>query len=230
MRNLDFQEIKLKVLKYSLKISGTTWDSEDLSQDVLIKVMNALETNPMRELTSAYLYRITLTTWLDKCKKDKVRIQSVDTLRDHPNYDEQFSTRELLEVLAHRLSPRAMVILLLMDVFNFTAKETAQFLSSAEGAVQVSLGRARSRLRKLSLENSIEPLDRRNLVDRSNAESPLKFDALVDAFRKRDPQAICRSYLGLAHQGVLISNVQANGEKFYFYFRDLDGNLIKVVS
>jgi RNA polymerase sigma-70 factor (ECF subfamily) len=41
-------------------------------------------------------------------------------------------TRELLELLAERLPPRMAVILLLMDVFDFTAKETAEWIGSRE--------------------------------------------------------------------------------------------------
>lgn len=193
MQHLDLEVIKRKVLKYSLTISGSTWDAEDLSQDVLIKVMHALKTNLNRELSNAYLYRITRTTWLDTCKQDKVRPQPLDTLPDHPSEDDELSTRELLELLAHRLSPRAMVILSLMDVFHFTAKETAYFFSSAESAVQVALGRARARLKRLSRENAMEPSGRRAVADRSDAENGLNWDALVEAFRKRDSAAICRS-------------------------------------
>jgi RNA polymerase sigma-70 factor (ECF subfamily) len=63
---------------------------------------------------------------------------------------------ELLELLAERLPPRMVVIILLMDVFDFTAKETAELISSKETTVQVTLGRARTRLRRMANRFSVE--------------------------------------------------------------------------
>jgi hypothetical protein len=94
-----------------------------------------------------------------------------------------------------------LVIFLLMDVFDFTARETDQFLTSAESAVQVAIGRARARLKKLSyVITNNQPASLNQAIWKiTDHDGRLDFDALVDAFRKRDPQALCRSYLGLVH-------------------------------
>ncbi|WP_199616258.1 RNA polymerase sigma factor [Paenibacillus alkalitolerans] len=231
--NKDLTAIKQIVTRYSLKIAGDKWDAEDLAQDVLVKVMRALETEPSRDITNAYLYRIAVNTWNDKCKKEK---QNKRTVRDDPfmqaREDDNLSTRELLEVLAHRLSPRAMVILLLMDVFDFTAKETAGLLGSTEGAVQVTLGRVRSRLKKLAQQKLADPFfeESRPSIKTSDEEEPINFDAIVDAFRRRDPKAICRAYLGLTEQGIVISTMKLVDGKLSFYFTDPDGNMFRVTA
>ncbi|MCY9668002.1 RNA polymerase sigma factor [Paenibacillus alginolyticus] len=153
------------IYRYCLHITHNQWDADDLSQEVLFKVYKVVKSDPSRMISKAYLYRIASNAWKDKIKMDKRRIQTTDTaFNDTSFHDGELSTRELLEALAHRLSPRALVILLLIDVFDSTAKETAEFLSQAEGTVQVTLGRARLRLKKLARrieEPSSDPFRRK---------------------------------------------------------------------
>jgi RNA polymerase sigma-70 factor (ECF subfamily) len=232
MQTGDFDKIKQKVLIYSLKIAPTKWEAEDLSQDVFLKIINALERNPLRALSNAYLYRIVLTTWTDKYKKEHRQLQYLQTLETETSPDEPLTTRELLEVLADRLSPRSLVILLLMDVFDFTARETSQFLASAESAVQVAIGRARARLKKLSYDITDNQQASLNQAawKKKDHNDRLNFDALVEAFRKRDPKALCRSYLGLVQQGVNIPQIKVHNGRYYFHFKDPDGIMFKVTT
>ncbi|MGG3282045.1 RNA polymerase sigma factor [Paenibacillus solani] len=135
---LDVSGLRTRLHKYCLHVARDPWEAEDLLQETMIKVMRAVETEPERPLSSAYLYRIASNAWKDRWKRDKFnRSVSEDVLRDRSGEDGGLSTRELLETLADRLSSRAMVILLLMDVFDFTARETAEFLSMSEGTAQV---------------------------------------------------------------------------------------------
>lgn len=55
-------------------------------------------------------------------------------------------------MLAQRLSPKAMVILLLMDVFDFTAKETAALMALKDD----STGIFKQQLRSGGLVRTIE--------------------------------------------------------------------------
>jgi RNA polymerase sigma factor (sigma-70 family) len=58
-----------------------------------------------------------------------------------------FSTLESFERLVTYLSPRQSVIILLIDVFSFTARETAELTKLSEGAVKGILHRARKKLK-----------------------------------------------------------------------------------
>lgn len=228
--NLDFNQLKQKIYRYSLKITSNSWDAEDLTQEVLLKVYRAMETLPSRIITNAYLYRIASNTWKDKLKRDKSYSRMSDAaMLESAAEDDALSTRELLEVLSHRLSPRAMVILLLMDVFDFTARETAEFLSSAEGTIQVTLGRARSRLRKLA---NLSVMDEKPPVKKvqGTESTQLDFNTLVAAFKRRDPKAICSAYIGLIKQQVKISKLISLNGKFSFYLEDPDGNRFMITG
>ncbi|MBW7453217.1 RNA polymerase sigma factor [Paenibacillus sepulcri] len=227
--DLDLTQIKQKINRYCLKITQNQWEAEDLSQEVLIKIFHAVEAVPPRTVTNAYLYRIANNAWKDKMKMDRHRVQTTDAaLIDTAVHDGELSTRELLEALADRISPRAMVILLLMDVFDFTAKETAEFLSSTEGTIQVTLGRVRTKLKKLALlaEMDMKP----GAHDRNSHAGLLDLDSLVEAFKRRDPEAICKSYLGLVRQRVRISKLSWIEGKLAFYIEDSDGNRFLVTE
>lgn len=204
-----------KLFQYSNQIAGNSWDAEDLAQDAYLKVMAANRRDPVRTLTNAYLYRVTLNTWKDKKKKRRVDTIPLDLVMDPPIQHSSFSTRELLELLADLLPPRMVVILLLMDVFDFTAKETAEMIASKEATVQVTLGRARKRLQQLGTKSGEEALD---------------FEALVEAFRSCNPNAIYKAYLGLSHDGIQISQIRSANGRLYITFCDPEGNLFTVFS
>jgi RNA polymerase sigma factor (sigma-70 family) len=210
MPKIDLELFDKKIYKYCMKITLNKWDAEDLSQDVLIKVLKTVESSPTKVISNAYLYRAALNTRNDKCKKNKDHASMLDeSLIDRGEQDGDLVTHELLEVLAHRLSPRAMVIILLMDVFDFTAKETAELILATEGSVQVTIGRVRKRLKILAQQMSLDPMmiESLHVNYHKDGEDQLNFTSLVNAFKNRDPKAICRSYLGLMKQKVSIRHI-----------------------
>jgi len=139
--------------------------------------------------------------------------------------DVSLSTRELLEMLAERLPSRLAVILLLMDVFDFTAKETADLIGMRDGAVQVALGRARRRLRSMAQDVSSG-----QFVPAFSLPDPIRFDALVDAFRRRDPESMIKAYLGLSRVGIRLSGLRQADGRLHFTFTDPDGNRFQVTQ
>ncbi|MDQ0115109.1 RNA polymerase sigma factor [Paenibacillus harenae] len=232
--SLYAEQLQDRIYRYCVRIAGDRWEAEDLKQDVLLKLYRALENDPSREISHAYMYRIALNAWRDKIrKKGSIRHEVFDPAAiDRGEPDLRLETRELLETLADRLSPRALVILLLMDAFGFTAKETGVMIGAAEGAVQVTLGRARGRLKKLAGRLAFD--HNGSGPERTRAEQAeygrLDFEALVEAFRRRDAKAICLSYRGLVQRQAFVSNVQLAGGKMFFYFTDPDGNRFMVTG
>lgn len=75
--------MKKRINRYSMRLAGHPWEAEDLTQDVLLKVYKALETDASRHISNAYLYRIACTTWQDKGKKNKLRVQPADEDKLH---------------------------------------------------------------------------------------------------------------------------------------------------
>jgi RNA polymerase sigma factor (sigma-70 family) len=213
--------------QYSMRITGNRWDAEDLTQDAWLKLVEAIRNNPERLITRAFLYRVAKNAWIDVQRKQKIRTVPFDRKYEEAAPDPLLSSRELLEQLAERLPPKMAVILLLMDVFDFTAKETAEFVHMKETTIQVTLGRARLRLKQLSQDPSS---DKSPIVPSRDTTFPIDFDALVDAFRRRDPDAIYRAYIGLTNVEVHLTQLQTVGAVLHFTFRDPDGNLFRIVS
>jgi catechol 2,3-dioxygenase-like lactoylglutathione lyase family enzyme len=153
-----------------------------------------------------------------------------EPLGDHQIQQKQamdpIEVREALEQLANQLPVRQAVVFLLMDVFHFTAKETATRIYATEGAVQAALHRARDRLR--SMASTI--LTRRQIPDNQAGGSPNVLKAFLVAFQDGDPEAIFKAYNMLNAKGITINKVERTGTLLYFYFRDPDGNLLKVTS
>jgi RNA polymerase sigma factor (sigma-70 family) len=217
------------IYQYSLHITGNRWDAEDLTQETLIKLLEALKVNPERPVTKAFLYRIAKNTWIDSRRGRKIVTEQWNPMDEAGTEDYSLSSRELLEQLSERLPPVTAVILLLMEVFDFTAKETAEIVRMKESAVQVSIGRARRKLKKLAQDSYTESTSTCQAV-RSSAHHAVDFDSLVDAFRRRDPHAIYRSYIGLAREGVQLTMLVTRNGRLHFTFRDPDGNLFHIVS
>ncbi|MBD0382288.1 RNA polymerase sigma factor [Paenibacillus sedimenti] len=225
------ESIRLDLTAYCRAIAGNSWEADDLMQETVLRLMKVLQEEPDRKLSKSYLYRIAANLWRDQYRKQKRRpIEPLEQehLEFTQHHDTRYETRELIEMLAHRLSPKHLVILLLMEVFQFTAKETASFLLSSEGAVQVALSRARSKLKTWSGNWETEP--RRYL---QAGEAPLDsaaFEAIVNGFRAHDAKAIYSAYLSLQGQGIRIHAIQRVGGKLFFTFQDPDGNLLMVNS
>ncbi|PYI55113.1 RNA polymerase sigma factor [Paenibacillus flagellatus] len=223
-------KLRPELMKYCLKITNCRWDAEDLAQETTIRIIRSLGAKPDRPLSKAFLYRIASNLWIDQLRKKRVASEPLDTRHEQRAAPESaFQTRELLELLADRLSPKYMVVLLMMDVFDFTAKETARMMSVSEGAVQITLSRARTKLKALSGERGEENRSGggRKMCFPAHSHD---FESLVEAFRNRDPQAIYSAYLGLSGQGLRIQGIKSMSGRLVFTFRDTEGNTLLVTS
>jgi DNA-directed RNA polymerase specialized sigma24 family protein len=51
--------------KHCLRLTGSTWDAEELTQETLLKAQIALEKHPDRPISKSFLYRIATNLWID---------------------------------------------------------------------------------------------------------------------------------------------------------------------
>lgn len=218
---MDWKSI---LYQYSLHISGNQWDAEDLAQDAWLKLHDALQREPKRQVSKAYLYRIVKHIWIDRMRKAYGHTVPLSTNYEMGEVDFTLLSRELLEQLAERLPRKLSVIVLLADVFSFTVKEIAVILHMRDSAVQVSLSRARRRLKEIAQDPSS--------ANHPSPASyhPANFDALVSAFQNQDPHAIYEAYFGLRHEGIQLTNLISSENRLYFTFSDSDGNMFQAIS
>ncbi|WP_197479885.1 RNA polymerase sigma factor [Paenibacillus swuensis] len=55
---------------YCRSLAGTDWDTEDLVQDVIAKVLYAIMHSPERPISRSYLFRIAKNAWIDHYRQN----------------------------------------------------------------------------------------------------------------------------------------------------------------
>lgn len=218
---------------YCRSLAANDWDAEDLVQDVLTKALNAIRQSPERPISQAFLTRIAKNAWIDRCRVERKRRNDITFNEDYQQHllftMDEWLARELLEQLAESLNPRQMVLIILIDAFAFSAKETAELLHMTEGAVKEGLKRARRRIKSLVPEN-VENVMRtvKSTMQAGGEMNTTLFETFVAGFREGDAEMICRAYLSLAAQGVIIEKVSLEEGRYSFTLRDPNGHLIEL--
>lgn len=243
----DFNKIidpyRYDLKRYCLKKAGTEWDAEDLFQETLIKVYKAFQQSKIKEMNKTYVFRIASNTWIDLCRKKKMKLDTLEeeNLPHQYSLSNEFVVREALESLSHQLPAKQVVIVLLMDVFQFTAKETAEMIATTEGAVHTTLHRARKKLQTLArniMGENISSHGSRTPLDEAGSKSTFThadvqinnqlFESFVEGFKRRSPEAIISAYLALSDHGVEVESIKSSGTTLYFYLKDPDGNILMI--
>lgn len=211
--------------KYCYILTGTKWDGEDLLQETIIKVLNKfpIDKRDMNNISKAYLFRISTNTWIDQCRKKKIVIEDFDENK-HSSEEDIFPSNviDAIERLLHYLKPKSAVIVLLIDVFQFTIKETTNMLGDTnEGAVKTALRRARVKLANLKKEKN------------STISNNFKVDIsrLIDDFTKgiliQDPIIVVESYKMLKSVNINVER-KVSENRIFYTFSDIEGNILMV--
>ena len=175
--------------RYCLRLTGSAWDAEDLVQETLMRAFARLtHWQPLEP--RAYLFRIASNAWIDQQRRTRgVReeLDEGDPTTAAETGGTQVDPAETLAAMEHLvglLPPRQRVVVLLIDVFDFTAAEVAGMIGSTEGAVKAALHRARSTLRAAA--DRPEPP---RVVPVTRPSSRV-VAAYLEAFNRRDPDGI----------------------------------------
>jgi RNA polymerase sigma-70 factor (ECF subfamily) len=157
-----FREHHQLIYRTAYSVTGSRPDAEDVLQIIFLRLLRRglppdLENNP-----KGYLYRaainLSLNTVRDrerqKLPAGSERILAPVDLAPPRSADAEVR-RRLLDAIA-RLTPRAVEILILRHVHEYSDAEIARMLGTSRGTVAVALFRARVRLRKL-LSQSTRP-------------------------------------------------------------------------
>ncbi|SFV09800.1 sigma-70 family RNA polymerase sigma factor [Alicyclobacillus macrosporangiidus] len=169
---------------YCLYLTRSPWDAEDLVQETIVKTFAHMAHLYQVVNMRAYLFRMASNLWIDWCRRARLVSQDDRFLRAIPAPDEVDRADVIgsMEDLIRLLPPRQRVILLLMDVFDFSARETAEMLVITEGAVKAALHRAR---RTLQGNRACAPVGRA-----VKKVPPAVVNAYLEAFNKRDADGI----------------------------------------
>lgn len=137
-------------------VTGSPWDGEDLYQETMIKSFGLLP-GRWSEITDKknYLFRVAANTWLDQCRKRNREIGTLDEGHEPAvHFSDGLVLEEILASVAAILTPKQTAAFLLLDIFQFSAEETAGIVKSTPGGVYAAVQRARRKIASLDFANS----------------------------------------------------------------------------
>lgn len=145
-------------ISYYLQKSGASpADSQDIAQDVLVKLLEAEIVLPF-EKVRAWLYRSAVRAYIDKYRRDKCYHDILQREFFTPDkllvYDQE-GHEELYQAVEGLPSKYQQVI----DLYYFqdmTVKEVATVLGRSQSLVKITLYRGRNQLRKALEERGYE--------------------------------------------------------------------------
>lgn len=177
---------------YCRSITDSTWEAEDLAQDTWLKAYSMFKRYPDRnEMSKTYLFRIASNTMIDRSRKSRLPVQGLaeqDTATG--SQPDPIEIRSAMEYLVAYLPPRQRAILLLIDVFQFTASEVAEMIHTTEGAVKSGLHRARTKLREIGRDKCRVSESLSGAPNSRNSVDEKVVYAYIEAFHQQNAQAM----------------------------------------
>lgn len=160
-----FDEFQPKILRYVSNLVGES-DAEDVTQEIFIKVSQALADFRGESKLSTWLYRIATNVAIDRMrspayqnKTSTIAEEGADVLDDRniwtgekiPMLEWQVVRKELADCLQEyirKLPENYRIILTLSEFEGLSNQEVADILGVTIGTVKIRLHRARERLKK----------------------------------------------------------------------------------
>jgi len=173
--------------RYCCRLTGNVWDGEDLMQDALLRVFGLLgKIDADLAHPKAYFIRTATHLWIDEQRRvARHRAYAANQSNEGVAENAEFATelRQAASALLKRLPPRERAAVLMREVLDLSAKDSAALLQMTEGAVKAALHRGRERLQaELPTEFS------------SDAPPPELVERFLDALSRNDTamlKAIC---------------------------------------
>lgn len=152
------REYTPQVYRLAYRLTGHEADAQDLTQEVFIRVFNALE-NYQPGTFAGWLHRITTNLFLDQARrKQRHRVWALDqyeadTPRASDGYEpeREFEMTHLdldIQSALADLPPDYRAAVVLRDIEDPTYEEIADVLGISQGTVRSRIHRGRARLRR----------------------------------------------------------------------------------
>jgi len=175
-----FERLKPQLTSFCYRMLGSFDDADDAVQETYIRVWQKRDSFRQESSYKTWVYRIAANLCLDKLRQAKRRVLPVDlsdpaasivepreTLPDSswvwpaPDFAEspedhllrKDTLRLCFVALLQTLPPRQRAVLILKDVFEWTAKQIAETLEMSTAAVNSALQRARDTLDRVNLRS-----------------------------------------------------------------------------
>ena len=158
-----FQDHHQLIYRTAYSVTGSRPDSEDVLQLIFLRLVRRGLPPDLLKNPKGYLYRAAINASLNtvrdrerhKTDTDGDRLLTVVDPAAPVGADGEIR-RQLLNAIA-QLKPKAVEILILRHVHDYSDADIARMLGTSRGTVAVALFRARARLRKLLTASAKAP-------------------------------------------------------------------------
>lgn len=209
----DLEQTVSKLYRYCLKLSGSSWQAEDLVQDTLLKIYRLKKSDPGREFTFSFLYKVAKNLFIDEKRKKKEFLFHHEDIREVSDPSE-FDA--LIEIMLASLPLQQAMLLTLKDVFNYKTKEIAAMLRVRDESIKTALHRSRKKLNAAPKDLPVPEFSNPHLIKE-----------LSNAIKQSDPSRIFLYYRLLETRHFQMRRSQ---EGSVFYIIDPEGNILEVAS
>jgi RNA polymerase sigma-70 factor (TIGR02960 family) len=194
MTDNEFEPYRRELHVHCYRMLGSFDEAEDLVQETFLRAWRARDSYRGEAGLRAWLYRIATNACLDAVKASKRRVQSVGSFAEVPwlqPYPDQLLddvvAKETIELafvaVIQLLPPRQRSVLILRDVLDWSANETAEALGMSVPAANSALQRARA-----TLEERLPQRGSAARTDLSDTDRAL-LQRLLDAHEQADVEA-----------------------------------------
>ncbi|MCE5271850.1 RNA polymerase sigma factor [bacterium] len=153
-----------RVQAIAYQMTGDSEDSQDIAQEVFLRLFRTLDRFDPKYSFSTWLYRITVNVSIDYLRKHRrpqersleevEKDSSLIDCADPPGSElERNELKGAIERLAGNLSLKQRKVFVLRGLQDFSTSETAQILGCSQIAVRVHLAAARARVRDALLRH-----------------------------------------------------------------------------
>ncbi|WP_391122272.1 RNA polymerase sigma factor [Psychrobacillus sp. L3] len=145
-----YRHYYLDVYKFIICYSGNQNDSEDMTQEVFIRVLKNLSKYDYSSSLKTWIFSIAKHVAIDHYRKTRFTTilkegffkQLISNEKGPVEYAEQNETKIYINETISKIKPNYRMVLILRGINEFSIKETAQILNYSESKVKVVYHRA----------------------------------------------------------------------------------------
>ena len=151
----ELVSIAEEIVYYLMRSGVSKHDSLDVTQDVLVKMLESNFVLPREKLRS-WMYRVAIRTYIDSYRREKKyqEILQEEFFREGlTSYDQELGS-QLYDLLSE-LSSQFQTVLDLYYFQGFSVKEISHILGTSQSKVKIDLMRGRNKLKKIIKERGL---------------------------------------------------------------------------
>ena len=150
------------ILTFIMKMNVSKEDSEDITQEVFIKLYNNLYKYNEKWKFSTWIFKIAVNTYKNFRKKKRSIKETTDTdlvydkSYNQDEFIENIHQKETIKKMLSSLNPDVHMAVELHYIYDFSFKEIGRIIKTSPEAVGMKIYRARNSLRKKYLDRSVD--------------------------------------------------------------------------